>query len=241
MISAGPAHARRRPGLAALALGLALFAALAAVVVAAHVQPSGHRTVVTGSFNPGTVAPVTEPPRSAHPLEQRVHPNAGLAIAGLVLYAAYVLGALAVVIIIIRFLLKLLRRPKRSERMARVAAGELAAPDLVEQMTAAVDEAIDALDADGPAADAIIQCWQHLITAAEEAGVPPHASDTPQETINRVFGAGEVHAVPLRALAELYREARFSGHTMGPAEVSAARAALTLILDDLRQARSDVG
>ncbi|HEY2299244.1 MAG TPA: DUF4129 domain-containing protein [Jatrophihabitans sp.] len=240
MISAGPARARRHPGLGALALAAALVAALAAVVVGAHVQPDGHgKFVVTGHYHLGDGAPLTAPPRSAHPF--KVQPNTGLGIAGVVLFTAYVLLALAIVIVVIRFLLRLLRRWRRTSRMARVAAGELAAPDLVEQMTAAVDEAIAALDSDGPAADAIIECWQRLMAAAEQAGVPPLASDTPQETINRVFGVGQVHAVPLRALAELYREARFSKHPMGAAEVSAARAALTLILDDLRQARSAVG
>jgi hypothetical protein len=241
MISPGPAHARRRPGLSLVVLAAALVAALAAVVVGAHVQPTGHGEVVTGSVNPGTLAPQSQPPQSGPPPLQRVHRNTVEGIAGIVLYAAYVIVALVVAIVVIRFLLGLLRRPHRSRQTARVAAAELAAPDLVEQMTTAVGRAIDALDTDGPAADAIIKCWQELIAAAEQAGVPPLASDTPQETINRVFGAGQVHAVPLRALAELYREARFSRHPMGADKVSAARGALTLILDDLRQASDAVG
>ena len=242
MISPGPAHARRRPGLSLLALAAALVAALAAVVVGAHVQPDGHGTAVSGHYTIGTAPPGTLAPPSGTPsVERQLHSNSLEGIAGIVLFTAYVLGALAIVLALVRFLLRLFRRPKRGTHLARVAGGELAAPDLVEQMTTAVDEAIDALDAGGPAADAIILCWQRLVSAAEQAGAPPLPSDTPEETINRVFAAGRVHADPLRTLAELYREARFSQHVMGPAEVAAARAALRAIVDDLRRADSATG
>ena len=55
-----------------------------------------------------------------------------------------------------------------------------------------------------------------------------------------MLGAGGVRAEPLRRLADLYREARFSRHRMTEADADAAREALTGILDDLRQG-SDVG
>ena len=60
-------------------------------------------------------------------------------------------------------------------------------------------------------------------------------ADTPEEAVGRMLGAGGVRAEPLRRLADLYREARFSRHRMTETDVDAARAALTGILDDLRQ------
>ena len=55
-----------------------------------------------------------------------------------------------------------------------------------------------------------------------------------QETITRLGISAGVPAKPLVALAELYREARFSRHAMGPEQADKARAALKFILLEMR-------
>ena len=83
---------------------------------------------------------------------------------------------------------------------------------------AAVDGAIDELGAGSAGAR-----LDHRVLAAARgrgraAGVEPVPSDTAEEAIDRVFAARTVRAAPLRTLADLYREARFSRHPMGAAD-----------------------
>jgi hypothetical protein len=88
----------------------------------------------------------------------------------------------------------------------------------------------------------IITCWQRLRAAAAQAGVPPVASDTPEESIARVLRAGavsEAAAPPLATLAGLYREARFSEHEMSRGDVWVARQALQAIVAQLNPEAQD--
>ncbi|WP_052593858.1 DUF4129 domain-containing protein [Luteipulveratus mongoliensis] len=68
--------------------------------------------------------------------------------------------------------------------------------------------------AEGPPANAIIACWVRLEGAVAEAGVVRRPSETSAELTIRVLDELEVDHRALRNLAELYREARFSRHTV---------------------------
>ncbi len=126
-------------------------------------------------------------------------------------------------------------RLRRRERAAYQLAPE-SMLGVAEQMTAAVESGMGELDAERPVRDSIIACWQRLRVSAADAGIAPVPSDTPEQAINRVLAASGARAEPLAALAELYREARFSRHAMDGAAVTAARDALGAIL-----ARSPAG
>jgi hypothetical protein len=65
------------------------------------------------------------------------------------------------------------------------------------------------------------------------AGVEPRQSDTPDEFVRRVLESAQVRPAPLRELAELYREARFSAHPMTETDRAAARTALRAVGADL--------
>lgn len=86
----------------------------------------------------------------------------------------------------------------------------------------------------GSPSDAIVNCWRHVEEAAVSAGVELHASDTAGELADRIvitFGApGEA----LGHLAGLYREARFSTHTMTEQARADAGRCLRDIQRDLR-------
>ena len=62
-------------------------------------------------------------------------------------------------------------------------------------------------------------------------------SDTPTELLERAVSAGLVSGAAARELTDLFREARFSRHTLPPATRHAAEAALARVWDELAVAR----
>ena len=225
-----------RPKLVVAALFALAVAAVAILIAAAHVQPTGH----TRPPAPGAGARaiptyvLTEPVQpSASPTDRRnLQANPILAI----VLAAGLLAVAAGILIILWALVSTVRRRRLSLILpARPPASAEPAGGSVVDLDHAVDRALDELAAGGPVDSAIIRCWLQLEAAADAAGVGRQASDTPEEAVGRLLGAGGVRAEPLRRLADLYREARFSRHRMTEADATAAHNALTDILDDLRQ------
>ncbi|HEY6533646.1 MAG TPA: DUF4129 domain-containing protein [Acidimicrobiales bacterium] len=76
---------------------------------------------------------------------------------------------------------------------------------------------------------AIVACWLRLESAVASAGVVHHRSDTSTELTERVLAEASVDRHAIRALAALYREARFSTHPMGEPDRAAALAALDAV------------
>ena len=233
--------ASRRPTLVVAALFALAVAAVAVLIAASHVQPTGHSRPIDhrpgGELVPSFV--LTQPPQpTASPTRRRPpHVNPIFAI----VLVAGLLAVLAGILLIVWVMTIALRRRRLSLRLpTRHPPPVDAAPKSVVDLDRAVDRALDELGAVGPVDDAIIRCWMQLETAAGAAGLGPDASDTPEEAVGRMLVAGGVRAEPLRRLADLYREARFSRHRMTEADADAAREALTGILDDLRQG-SDLG
>ena len=225
----------RRPGLVVAALFALAVAAVAILVAAAHVQPGGHTAPVThagrGQGVPTFV--LTQPPQpSAGPTDRR-EPQANPFFA--IVLVAGLLAVVAAILILIWVVAGSLRRRRLSLTLRARSRAPEAVPDAVVDLDRAVDRALEELGTGGPVDDAIIRCWLQLETAADAAGVARAVSDTPEEAVGRMLAAGGVHAEPLRRLADLYREARFSRHRMSQTDAEAARAALTSILDDLRQ------
>lgn len=97
----------------------------------------------------------------------------------------------------------------------------------------AVEEGLRAVSR-GDAADAIIGCWVRLERVAADAGTARRPAETAGDLTARVLAAHQVTPDTLRRLADLYREARFSRHTLGGAQREAARAALEQVRAELR-------
>lgn len=230
-----PAGSPRRSAIAIAVLLGVVVGAMILSIAAAHVRPPAYH------HSARTIAPtLTRPLPARTQAAASAAPRAGSTAGtiGTVLLIGALILLLAGLALVVRYVVRVVRRIRlrRIRRAAAVLPGEPAPDDLVRQMTDAVDEALDELDVAGrPAGDAIIRCWQRLVEAAAEAGIAPVASDTPEEAVHRVFAATTVPAVPLRVLAELYREARFSEHTLGEADVTKARGALTYIVAELRE------
>ncbi|MBC3842181.1 DUF4129 domain-containing protein [Streptacidiphilus sp. 4-A2] len=71
-------------------------------------------------------------------------------------------------------------------------------------------------------------------TSLAAGGLGRHASDSPSDLLGRAAAAGLLDGSAPENLAELFREARFSSHPMGPEKLARARAALDEISETLR-------
>lgn len=150
--------------------------------------------------------------------------------------------AVVLFVLIVMFLwgrrLRLFRRRKRDRRIPiRGPAVDVPPeePNPPQQIADAVDEGLATIER-GPVSDAIVACWVRVEDAAESAGIPLRASETSSEFVDRVLGSYGVREPTLRRMSALYREARFSAHTMSEQSRSDARACLREISSDLGRA-----
>jgi hypothetical protein len=144
---------------------------------------------------------------------------------------------LALIVTMARWVVKagmwptLRRRGVRRRWNWRIAA----LPEMPERELAVdVDAARDAL-AGGSPRNAIVACWMQLERDVAAAGLPRDAAETSAEYVERVVVASSVEPGPIRELAALYREARFSRHELGNDHRIRALAALNSVEAALRR------
>ena len=109
-------------------------------------------------------------------------------------------------------------------------------PDLEaarESLTRDQDRLLDALHAASDVRNGIVACWVMLEEEAAGAGVVRRPSETPTEFVVRFLHTLDVDPRPVAGLADLYREARFSTHPMGPDARTRAEAAIRAVHDEL--------
>lgn len=198
----------------------------------AHPAPPHNASVSPRPLQTQTSADQSPPP--GHPVRpsHKAGPN---------WLARVALAALAIALVWVAWWLSGHRRSRRVTRnAARGRPGAVAdrgsgvAPD---DVSAAVDQSIEAIER-GPVTDAIIACWVLVEHAAASAGVDIRPSETSSEFVDRVLGSYGAREAALRQLAALYREARFSTHTMGELSRDEARACLADIRADLAGTRA---
>lgn len=108
-------------------------------------------------------------------------------------------------------------------------------PTVAERVLADAEEQFATL-AGGPAANAIIACWQRLEAAIAAAGSPALPWETPAEVTGAVLREFAADEDALAELLGLYHEARFSAHEIGEPERARAIAALERIHAGIRAA-----
>lgn len=90
---------------------------------------------------------------------------------------------------------------------------------------------------EGTPRNGVVAAWSRLQEIAADTGLPRHRWETSVEFTSRMLAALPVDEVAVLAATELgvlYRRARFSSHELSEADRERARAALTLLHDDLR-------
>ncbi len=92
----------------------------------------------------------------------------------------------------------------------------------------------------GEARNAIVACWSRLEHLVAAIGFERDAADTATEFTARVLASYAVDPIAIDDLSALYREARFSTHSMGEPERAAALVALDTIHAGLRKTSGSV-
>ena len=123
------------------------------------------------------------------------------------------------------------RRGVRGRRHRQITA----LPEMPERELAVdVDAARGALTGGSPR-NAIVACWMQLERDAAAAGLPRAAAETSAEYVERVVAASSLNPAPIRELAALYREARFSRHELLDDHRTRALAAMNRVEAALRR------
>ncbi|WP_412540554.1 DUF4129 domain-containing protein [Longispora sp. K20-0274] len=108
------------------------------------------------------------------------------------------------------------------------------APEVrAEEVRAAVQAGLDALDDLGDPRRAVIACWLGLEAAAAEVGTVRQTGDTPTELVSRLLAEHHVSSGGLGDFMELYRLARFAPHVVDEDMRLRARSALAQLHDEL--------
>jgi Domain of unknown function (DUF4129) len=176
---------------------------------------------------PPTVGTVPVPPLASEPVHSAVR------LVGFV-------GLLILVLMMLLLLKSVLGRSSLGARLKRRigwASMEATTVDPLLEATAhdAYGELGGAREAllDGDARNGIVACWMRMERGALNAGLPRWAAETAEEYSRRVVGSSSVEPQSITELAELYREARFSGHRLDEEHRQRAVAALGRIGDGL--------
>jgi hypothetical protein len=107
-------------------------------------------------------------------------------------------------------------------------------PAVPEELVESADTRM-ALLQEGTPRNAIVACWVDLEDSASAAGLPRRPSETSAEYTVRVLRTWDIAPDAMGALAELYREARYSRHPLTERHRAAAVERLTAVHDDLRR------
>lgn len=221
-----------RPVLPGALLALATAGLLVLLVlggVAARSGPYATELPPAPTTSAAPVAPPTAPAQSAAPPStaaptaepEPVNPITGRIVLVLVLAFAGV-GLVLLVRLAVLNRPQLRRRPPAAVADAAAGSGSSTAlPDAVEQALLTVEQP--------DAREAVVRAWLLLGDAAAAAGTPARPAETAAEYAVRLAAAHGLPPASVHRLAELYREARFSGHPVGAGQRDEARAELTTL------------
>lgn len=124
------------------------------------------------------------------------------------------------------------QRRERQYRRAQPTGPDpeaLEALELPDELAAAAGAARTRLVESGEPRNAIVACWLSLEDAAARAGLARQPAETSVEFTARVLARFSVEYAAVETLSGLYREARFSRHSMTEAQRQRAAASLRSI------------
>ncbi|MFG3297205.1 DUF4129 domain-containing protein [Micromonospora chersina] len=219
-----------------LLLAVAALAAGHSTIGASRIPPAADNIPYVPDYPSAEPAPsITVEPRDLG------EPTSGgipgwLATAAVVLLGAAVLAVVGYVLwTVLGGALRRTTRAVPTQRARRTAEGT------AREVVAALDAGLE--DLDDRSTDprtAVIACWVRLEEAADEAGVPRRAGDTPTDLVSRLLRGDPAAGVPaiasadvLDGFAHVYREARYATHTVDERMRDQARAALRRLRGEL--------
>lgn len=241
MTSSGTPTPPRRRVVEAWAALVVLVAGLALVAL---VSRSGDTRDISSRDRPyrPPPPPETEPAQSGGPAQPPTPTsNEGGSAPGWFADLMRVLAIVAAVIfvlLIIRYLIKTFRVLDFSKLRGGTKVDEdeleFAPGEVTQALADAVDETLLRIERGEPR-DAIVACWVRLEDVAAQAGIERRPSETSAELTERVLGTHWVTDERLDNLSRLYREARYSSHSMSEEARQRARVALEEIRAELAE------
>ena len=227
--------------------GVAAALVIALVVIAASSRPVQLWGVSSSGSAPVPVAEPTDntEPATEEPPQQREDKQFPPWVADIVQFVMVTVSFTAAIVLIVWVSRRRLRG-RNPLRWARGRRGAFPEPlpefDEPTPSLATVDFGAAHLAlAVGDPSEAIIACWLRLEHDAAAAGVERHPHETSAEYAERVVAEASVDPQPIRELAALYREARFSRHRLSDDHRQRARNALARVESALRHRPSTVG
>lgn len=175
---------------------------------------------------PPTAAPPSLPPNSSEPLPDWV---------GTLFTVVMIMVGIAVVLLIIRVLLRLVGGPEKAAPLhTQIGSGgvEVSAPEVRKGLAEATE--LLAAGAGNPT-DAIVRAWVALEEAAARSGVPRRPADTPSEFTGHVLEATPADRDGISNLLRLYRQARFSERPVTAEHLAEAHGALQRLAESWRR------
>ncbi|MEZ0064716.1 hypothetical protein ABIA32_000704 [Streptacidiphilus sp. MAP12-20] len=181
----------------------------------------------------------SQAPPSSFPVQQpdlaKPVSSSPISLSTLLLGFAWLLGAAALVVLIVVLVRWMLTR--RGGDAQGIAGEPVDGAD--EALADAVNAGQQALADDPDPRAAIIACYAAMEVSLAESGVSREKADTPTELLQRAVDAGLVQGEAARTLTELFREARYSTHPMREHQRDQARAALETIAAHLAAAAAE--
>jgi hypothetical protein len=192
-------RARKQRGLLNMIATILVFLALAAVLKALHRHDAGQ------------TQPLAPPDTEANGSPGQGSSDAGRPWAALMLGGTVlvVLGAAAI-----------------TRRRMVIVDDEPDDSDQRAEVVASLSTSLDALSEPGDDRAAIVAAYGALLDGLARAGRPRRPDEAPEEYVRRVLQGWSVQPEPLNELTELFAEARFSTHRLGPEHRIRAVAAL---------------
>jgi hypothetical protein len=148
--------------------------------------------------------------------------------------ALTVLGIAALVVVALAVWAIVRDQQKRRQRRRGRGLPVRTEPRTAEDLVAALDAGLEELsDTDRDPRRAVIACWVRLEQAAAAAGTARLPGDSPTDLVGRLLREQHVDARVLAALLEVYRQARYTPHTVDDQMRAQARSALERMRADL--------
>ncbi len=208
-------------------------AGFALVALAARARPASFGSDSTPDAHgaPSTVV-VTQSPLPDHhgrPPSGRALFHVPWSSLGLVVPSLLLLAVIGLLVALVP------RLPSWRRGRPRRAPGPPAEPapdDLARRVSDTLGATLSGLSG-GHIRDAVLLCWHRLEQAVDSAGLRRVPADTSSELVERLLATLPLSEQPLRRLAALYREARFSSHPISEQTVTQARADLARLRSEL--------
>lgn len=165
-------------------------------------------------------------------------PSDRIALPSWIITVLPILGALLILILVVAVASVRVERPWMQVGWRRLrwwrSQPITPLPEVLDRELTVDVEAARAALSEGSPRNAIIACWVQLEIDAAKVGLRRIAAETPAEYVERVVVAASVDAAPIRELAALYREARFSRHKLGDDDRARALDALHRVAASLK-------